>query len=169
MRLGQSKQTWILYSLVIIVIAIGVLSYRRFKSKEGFSQTSDILALIKGAQTSQDALVQYSAWIGYMYQNPQTKSRALNDIKKRMFQPSCKFRDDWSTNLPSGAVRPIPAQTKDLANMAYKNYLVCLTRADGLCSSSLADIRARFFEPECEFLNPSDLSIYSQNFQAIFQ
>jgi hypothetical protein len=104
-----------------------------------------------------------------MYKDPPTGSRSLNDIKKRMFQPSCKFRQDWSTNLPPGLNRPIPAQTKDLANMAYKNYLDCLARPDGLCIASLADVRARFFEPGCEFLNPSDPSSYSQNFQAIFQ
>jgi hypothetical protein len=167
--LGQGKQKWILYSLGIIVIIVGFLSYKRFSRTEGFSQISDILALIDKAQTKQTAFYQYFAWVGYMYKDPPTDSRALNDIKKRMFQPSCKFRQDWSTNLPPGTSRPIPAQTKDLANMAYKNYLDCLARPDGLCIASLADVRARFFEPGCEFLNPSDPSSYSQNFQAIFQ
>jgi len=167
--LGQGKQKWPLYFLGIIIIVVGILSYKRFSRTEGFSQISDILALIDKSQTAQSALLQYNAWVGYMYKDPPTDSRALNDIKKRMFQPSCKFRQDWSTNLPPGLVRPIPAQTKDLANMAYKNYLDCLARPDGLCVASLADVRARFFEPGCEFLNPPNPSSYSQNFQAIFQ
>jgi hypothetical protein len=169
LRSGQWKQKWPLYFLGIIIIVLGFLSYKRFSETEGFSQMSYILALIDKAKTIQNAYYQYFAWVGYVYKNPPAGSLALNDIKKRMFQPSCKFREDWSRNLPPGTSRPIPAQTKDLANMAYKNYLDCLARPDGLCVGTLTDLRARFFEPGCEFLNPANPRIYSQNFQAIFQ
>jgi hypothetical protein len=161
------KQQWVLFSIFIFLIFLANRYYNR-SNKEDFSQLSDVLTLIQKAKTTEDALTQYNAWVGYMYQNPPQNSVALNDIKKRMFQPSCLFRDDWSTNLPSGKNRPIPASSQNIANMAYKNYLACLSRPDGLCITTLADVRDRFFAPGCDFLNPSDPASYSQNFQTIF-
>jgi hypothetical protein len=166
MRLWKTTIILVVFCLVFLYIASAV------KANEGFQDITDIQQLIQQIQGASGQLGEekaYNDWIGWIYTNPQTATMALNDFKKRIFQPSCEFRNDWSSNLPPGKQRPNPAQTPQLANTAYRTYLGCLAKGNQSCTALLDDARMRFMKPGCNFLNPSDVSTYNQNVSEVFK
>lgn len=110
----------------------------------------------------------YDQWIGYLYKNPATSSKALNDFKSRVFVPSCKFQRDWNTVLPKGMGRPMAASDATNANIAYKSYLDCLARSDLKCINQLNNALARFMEPGCRFKKPKSPTEYNTNYTPVF-
>uniref|UniRef100_A0A6C0HEV4 Uncharacterized protein n=1 Tax=viral metagenome TaxID=1070528 RepID=A0A6C0HEV4_9ZZZZ len=111
----------------------------------------------------------YDKWIGYIYKHAPNNSKLLDDFKARVFQPSCKFRVDWDTKPPKGMSIPTPAPSPQLANIAYKNYMECLTKGKPTCLQQLENARLRFMEPgTCQFLNPPDVKSYSNDYRVSF-
>jgi hypothetical protein len=109
----------------------------------------------------------YNKWVGYLYKTAgktEKNSAILNDFKKRVFQPNCKFRKDWANNKNI----PTPADNERDATLAYKTYLKCLTKGSKPCIFNLANARYRFMEPGCQFLNPQDHKSYSRDFTVSF-
>jgi hypothetical protein len=153
--------------LIIVLVYAKHIGYR---TMEGF-KPMDMQQMILQFQRSAGLLGKqnsYTDWIGWIYKNPQTSGEPLNDFKQRVFQPSCKFRKDWATNLPSGMMRPNPAGNKDLANVAYRTYLQCLSEGNPACLQQLEDARVRFMEPGCGFLNPNPAT-YAKDIQQVFR
>ena len=153
------------------ILALAFSEYVRYKRRsitEGFDAISDMIQKIQQAQGQLGTQQSFDNWAGWLYKIGKTKeaSRMLNDLKKRAFQPDCKFREDWLTN-PGNQI-PIAPETKDLANLAYKSYLDCLAKGDQGCINQLADARNRFMEPECGFQLQADKSVYNQNYQTVF-
>lgn len=134
-------------------------------------QPFDIQDFIRQIQMSSGLLQKdstYDEWIGWLYTHVESSGKPLDDFKKRVFLPSCKFRNDWSTNIPQGLMRPFPPKTKELANMAYRSYLKCLSEGNQACINKLEDARVRFMEPNCRFLHPENPKEYIQNLQEVF-
>lgn len=156
---------------MIAVIQVG-FKYL-FMRKEAFADgQTDVAKMIQNLQEASGALgddKSYGRWIGYMYKHPEGAAEALNDFKSRVFQPSCRFRQDWDTRLPPGLQRPMAAESADVANIAYKAYLDCLANNSEGCILSLDDARKRFMEPGCNFLNPSDTDSYAAHFKPVFK
>jgi len=46
---------------------------------------------------------------------------------------------------------PTPANSVDLANLAYKTYLNCLKSGNPICVNQLGNARARFMENGCQY------------------
>ena len=151
---------------------IAVMLYLTGKQRaEGFQQPFDIQKMLAEFQRASGALGKQNAfgdWIGWLYAHPESSGAPLNDFKKRVFQPNCKFRRDWATVLPPGLNRPIPAGNKDLANVAYRTYMSCLADGNSDCIKQLEEARRRFMEPDCGFLNPRDVSTYTKDIQQVF-
>lgn len=135
---------------------------------EGFQNIFSINSRLQQILKAQQAKSAYSQWLGYLYANPSKASAALNDMKRRVFQPNCKFRMNWPTQLPSGKSVPIGAKSADLANVAYASYLNCLAKDDIGCVMMLDDFRSRFMEPGCEYLRPKDRSWYNADIRPVF-
>jgi hypothetical protein len=146
--------SFILFFISFLVRSVKIETFMDFNSFQRYFQT---------IQYKNQASENYQAWLGYIYSNPSTSAELLNDFKKRAFQPSCLFRRDWSSRIPTGLNRPNPPQTKELANMAYLNTLKCLAKTNSQCTFVLDDFRKRFFEPGCEFRNPP-LADYVANY-----
>ena len=138
--------------------------------KEGFrnpfgNHFEDLIRRIRGLQDKNNS---YNTWVGYLYKNAPVNSDILNDFKRRVFQPSCKFRRNWSDQLPNGSFIPTPANSKTDATIAYKNYMKCLSEGNNICLQQLNDARNRFMEPGCAFLSPQDSSSYTKDFTVAF-
>lgn len=118
-----------------------------------------------GALGKQNA---FGDWVGWLYAHPQTSGAPLNDFKSRVFQPNCKFKRDWATNLPPGLNRPIPAGNKNLAMVAYRTFMGCLAEGNSECIQQLDEARRRFMEPNCAFLNPKDTRTYTKDIPEVF-
>ena len=145
--------------LIIILYNSGILT----RALEGFNNPVD--DIMKQIQSLQDQGQAYDKWIGYVYKHAPKNSEILNDFKARVFQPSCKFRTDWDTKPPKGMSIPTPASSVQLANLAYKNYMSCLTKGKPQCLQQLENARVRLMEPgTCQFLNPPDVGSYSRNY-----
>jgi hypothetical protein len=174
MRLWKTTVALVLFCLIFLFIASSVKLARATNNDddEGFQNMADIQRLIQqlqGASGQLGELKAYEDWIGWIYTNPQTSTLAFNDFKSRVFQPNCKFRDDWSTRLPPGKLRPNPAANAQLANTAYRTFLGCLAKGNAKCTALLDDVKQRFMEPDCNFLNPADPASYSQNVSEVFK
>jgi hypothetical protein len=165
---------WKLLAAAIFLILLLLYSEnRRLQNKrqvESFLSPTDFIQQIQRASGALGIQQSYDSWIGWMYQRPYeyTTTVALNDIKSRLFQPSCKFRGDWMTNLPSGKIIPIAAPNTDMANMSYKQYFTSLAENNQQSLQLVEDIRQRFMEPSCKYLNPSDPKTYSKNMKSVF-
>ena len=44
----------------------------------------------------------------------------------------------------------------------------CLAEGNPDCIKQLDEARRRFMEPDCGFLNPSDVSVYTKDIQQVF-
>lgn len=155
--------------LFILALWYNAISWQKScQRREGFD---DVATMIKNLQEATNEIgdaKSYDVWLGYVYANSPKVATALNDFKRRVFQPSCKFRPNWDTQLPPGMVRPMGAQKADVANVAYKSYLDCLANNSEGCTLKLNDFRARFMEPGCLFLNPSNTDSYVKDYVAPF-
>lgn len=148
------------------------LVFRNFK--EGFQQTpspqnlSDMIRQIQTASGQLDKQDSYNQWIGYLYKNPEKSSKPLNDFKSRVFDDSCKFRYDWSVNIPKGLSRPIGANDRSTANVAYTSYMGCLKDRDPACINQLEDARTRFMKPGCFYKYIQDTNSLTKNIREVF-
>jgi len=113
----------------------------------------------------------YETWVAWLYAYPITSGEPLNDIKRRFFQPTCKFRQNWPTSLPAGKTIPVVIGDRITVNKAYKDYLDAVVEGNDFdfAIKSLEDIRERFMEPDCGYLNPPDKSYYNQNYIDVFR
>jgi hypothetical protein len=167
-------ERWKLLAAAIFLILVLLYSENRIlqikRKTESFLDPFQFIQQIQRASGTFGIQQSYDSWIGWMYQRPYEYSTAvaLNDIKSRLFQPDCKFRGDWMTNLPPGKIIPIAAANSDMANMAYKQYFLSLSRNNQQSIQLVEDIRQRFMEPSCNYLNPSDPNTYSKNMKSVF-
>ena len=124
---------------------------------------------IKAEQDRVDAIFQYQQWVGYLFANPTKNGPALNDFKRRVFQPTCTFKRDWSIYNPTTANSFIGVATADEANVAYNKFLLHLSKSNEATIPLLNDAKSRFFTDDCAFLNPDNLSDYSTNLSPVFK
>jgi hypothetical protein len=167
MRLWKTAVALVLFCIVLLYVAS-----KTTPKSEGFEDIADIQQFIQQIQSASGQLGEtktYDDWIGWLYTHPEGAAKALNDFKMRVFKPECKFRNDWSSNLPAGKLRPNPAKTAQLANIAYRSYLDCLAKRNSNCILLLGDARERFMQPDCDFLNPSDVSSYNRDVTEVFK
>ena len=168
-----SKWALILAIVAIVFAVVQVGAKYLYHRYEGFQAAqTDVAKMLQNLQEASGQLgddKSYGLWVGYMYKNPQGATEALNDFKKRVFQPNCSFRQDWDTNLPPGKSRPMAAENAEIANIAYKAYLDCLANNSEGCVLSLDDARERFMAPGCNFLNPSDTDSYMRDYKPVFK
>ena len=165
------KLTWHLKAAILIVImafSINYAYYRTTSSQQGFLDFQNFFQRFQRASGQAQATSSYEQFIGWLYANPQTSGNALNDLKARAFQPTCKFRNDWSTSLPGGLGRPIAPANKDLANVAYKSWLDCLARNDSACINQINDAMRRFMAPGCSVQTSKPISTYNANYSPVF-
>ena len=163
---SRSKKILLIGSMIIFLLLLCNSVY----IKEGFVNPfgNHFQDLIRRIRELQDKDASYNKWVGYLYKNAPINSNILNDFKKRVFQPSCKFRRDWADNLPKNSFIPTPANSNTDATIAYKNYMKCLSEGNNKCIQPLNDARVRFMEPDCAFLNPQDSASYSKEFTVAF-
>jgi hypothetical protein len=152
-------------TVFIAVVLLGLYT----RPKEGFTDIASILRTLQEATGQLGASKSYEKWVGYVYTHIKESGSVLNDVKARAFQPTCNFRRDWAFNLPRGLSRPIGVDTPALANAAYKSWLDELAKGNNDCILQLNDFRARFMEPNCNFLNPRDLRTYNKNYKPVFK
>jgi len=150
------------YGLIIFLIIGGLYVFS--STKEGFANPFE--EIIRKLREAQQGGAAYEKWVGYLYKNP-ANSEILNDYKSRVFQPYCKFRDDWATNLPEGMSIPMPADSKELATIAYKKYFEALSKGEGATGEQLLNSLKRFMTSDCNLLN--DPSQYTRTFTASFK
>ena len=148
MNLGKiHTDCWPAWILLSILIFSGfALIYLNYKNTEGFLSFEDFTRQIRQKQLQNQATQHYTKFLAYVFQNPQKSGDALNDMKHRLFGPSCKFQYDWSKNR-SGL--GYGADTPDSAREAYMGWMRCL--ADGIpgCYQQVDDAQRRFMAPGC--------------------
>jgi len=156
-----------IHILLILLFVIGVLHLSGLLTtiNEGFGNPFE--ELIKKFKESQQSTMSYDKWVGYLYKNPEKNSAILNDYKSRVFQPYCKFRDDWATKLPQGKSIPMPAENPQLATIAYKKFFDALSKGEGNTGSQLYDSLNRFMDSDCQILN--DPEQYKRQVQVSFK
>ena len=112
----------------------------------------------------------YDAWVAWLYAYPGSSGIALNDVKARLFEPTCKFRDDWYTVLPVGKTIPVLLTDRSGVNTEYKAYLDGLKEQNDFDFSkkSIDDIKERFMEQSCKAKPLSQSTDYSENFREVF-
>lgn len=149
-------------ALLIFLVSIGLLYCSGFLNKavEGFGNPFE--ELIKKIMAAQSQSQAYDQWLGYVYKHAPENSKILNDFKERVFHPSCNFRRDWATVTPKGMNIPTGAASKELANIAYKNYMACLQKGTRSCLNQLENARTRLMEPGCQLLHTTS---YNQDFR----
>lgn len=175
MRLVGSMRLLLAACLFILVYLYTEYRHRQteaFQNLQGMNP-NQIMEFVKKIQTASGELGQeklYDKWVGWIYTHAKEKSSldALNDFKSRIFKDSCLFRMDWNTNIPPGLTIPISADNKDLANMAYQNYLRCLASGNMICIQQLDDFKRRFMLPSCEFKNHPNKDTYTKNLGPVF-
>jgi len=150
------------YGLLIFLI-IGSL-YISCSYSENFANPFE--EIIRKIRESQQGGGAYDKWVGYLYKNPRINSNILNDYKSRVFQPECKFRDNWASKLPHGMNIPMAADSKEFATIAYKKYLESLSKGEAGTKDQLINSLQRFMAPGCNLLN--DPSQYTRPFTASF-
>ena len=151
------------FSIFLILFGIIYVSGHLNKVLEGFGNPFE--DMIRQLQQAQNISSAYDKWIGYVYKHAPENSNILNDFKERVFQPNCKFRKTWATDLPKGMNIPTPANNATSANIAYKTYMNCLTTGNNKCLGQLENARIRFMEPGCQFLSPKDPKSYSREYR----
>lgn len=141
------------------------------QSKPSLEPFNDVQQMIRNLQRAEGRLGQtqaFDSWVGFLYKFPAQSGVPLNDFKRRVFQPSCRFRKDWATKLPRNMVRPMAAANATLANAAYKTFLDGLAQGNQDCIMKLNEARERFMESDCAFLVHSSPSAYNKDFQPVF-
>ena len=151
------------YGLIIFLIIGGLYVFS--STEEGFANPFE--KVIKKLKEAQQGGLAYYQWVGYLYKNPAKNSDILNDYKSRVFQPDCRFRDNWATKLPPGMIIPLSANSKDLASIAYKKYFEALSKGEGGTGEQLINSLKRFMAPGCALLN--DPSQYRRPFNVSFK
>ena len=140
------------YGLIFVAVLIITSYLARLvvfdASAEGFQNPFEaFFRKLKDQQSNANA---YNQWVGYVYKSAEQNSGVLNDFKEKVFAPSCDFRKDWATNQQGMGI-PTPANSVDLANLAYKTYLNCLKSGNPICVNQLGNARARFMENGCQY------------------
>ncbi len=157
--------------LAAVVFLLAMMYNMSVRTTEGFQAFNwmDFINQLRRAQGKQEQLSSYDKWIGYLYKYPKDSGKCLNDFKSRAFQSSCEFRMNWDSSLPPGTLRPTAAPNGTEANVAYRAFLDCLAEGNQDCLMKLEEVRKRFMEPGCNFLNPSDAGTYNRNYHAVFK
>ena len=150
------------YGIIFFLIIGGLYIYN--SSIEGFA--NPFQEIIRKLRESQQANLSYDKWVGYLYKNPAINSNILNDYKSRVFQPHCRFRNNWATQLPPGMNIPMPADSKEFATIAYKKYFESLSKGEGSTEKQRINSLKRFMAPGCGLLN--DPSQYRKPFTVAF-
>lgn len=161
-------RVWFALCFFLTSLAYNAYAFRKI---EGFEENpAEILwKAFSTAIDNQEGANSYNYMIAWIYTHPESSGPALNDLKRRVFQPNCKFRRDWATNPPPGSsVAPVAALDLEVANASYSNFLKCLAKGNQNCIKALDDAKRRFMEPDCGFLNPSDVNSYKANYKAVF-
>jgi len=159
--------SWILLITALLIFLLAMIYNRHIL--EGFdADTAAMLSNLAKASQNEKGTGSYNTWVGWLYANPEKSGAALNDFKKRVFQPDCKFRSDWSTNPPPGKNIPIAPESADLANTGYNYFLKGLANGNQVCISSLDDAKERFMEPGCNFLRHEDANMYKKDYHPVF-
>jgi len=163
--------TWRIWFALSFFLASLAYNAYAFHNTEGFEEQNPAAALLKAftnATDNEKSANSFNYIIAWLYTHPESSGPALNDLKRRVFQPNCKFRRDWVTNPPEGSsITPVDLNI-ELANTSYSEFLKCLARGNQVCLNALDDAKRRFMEPGCGFLNPSDMKSYSANYKAVF-
>ncbi len=142
--------------LIVSSYAARVLAIEGFVSSETYPKAlaegfvNPFEAFFKQVQQQQSNANAYNQWIGYIYKSAEQNSGVLNDFKEKVFSPNCVFREDWATNQQGMGI-PTPANSVDLATLAYKTYLNCLKSGNPICVGQLGNARARFMEHGCQY------------------
>ena len=147
----------LLVSITVLLLVVFIMkSIMRHFGIESFVSIQDFYNQFLEAQRM---LVSYEYWVGYAYRTADKDATAevLNDFKRRVFQDSCEFKDDWR-NPPPGMPSPNGASNAVTATVAYQSYIRCLQKGVGFCYSKLEDARIRFMKPGCWYKNPVDVS-----------
>jgi len=158
------------FALCFFLASLAYNAYAFPSMKETFMDdaTTALWKAFSTAIDNQQATNSYNYIIAWIYTHPEKSGPVLNDLKRRVFQPNCKFRRDWATNPPPGSsITPVYLDL-EIANTSYSTFLKDLAKGNQLSLSALNDAKRRFMEPDCEFLAPSDLSSYSANYKAVF-
>jgi len=166
--------TWSLWFALCFLLASLAYNAYAFRSIEGFEEGNPAAAALwKAFSTAIDNVQNansYNYILAWIYTHPETSGPVLNDFKRRVFQPNCKFRRDWAINPPPGtSIIPVGILTSEIANASYSAFLKGLSKGNQFCLNALNDAKLRFMEPDCGFLNPSDMSSYSANYKAVFK
>ena len=161
----------LIVSFILFVLAMSYNTYRILTNTiEPFDDSVNaLLASLTKASQNDKGNGSYTSWIGWLYAHPESSAIPLNEFKSRVFQPSCKFRLNWSTDIPTGLTIPQSPETIEIANTAYSYFLKGLSNGNQVCINALDDARRRFMEPECAFLNPSDPKSYSKGYTQVFK
>jgi hypothetical protein len=161
----------IIYFFIIFISLFGLLYIIKLSnSNEGFINipfNKSFEEILKKIKELQNQSLAYDNWVGYIYKNPSKNGEILNDFKSRVFHPSCKFRNDWATNLPKGMTIPTPANSPDAAMLAYKKYLSNLKNGKDNSGKQLYNARDRFMDKDCRVLN--DPSQYTREYTVHFK
>jgi hypothetical protein len=147
----------ILISLTLLLLSVFVgQAILRILGIEGFNPFQQFYQQFLQAQKQQTS---YNDWVGYTYRTSTTSQTAavLNDLKRRVFQDSCEFRNDWPTNM-GGMAPQNGASSGIIATTAYQSFIKCLQSGSGSCYNKLEDARRRYMKPGCQFRNPIDVS-----------
>jgi hypothetical protein len=168
------RLTNVLIGGIFFILILLYVEHTRQTSKEGFTPMvwQQYYEMIRNLQQAQGLLGEsktYDDWVGHLYKNPEDATLVLNDFKSRVFQDSCKFRDDWAYNIPSGMMRPIAPKDATLANTAYRSFMQCVANRNQACIDKLNDARRRFMDSNCGFKNQTDFKAYSRNIPTVFK
>lgn len=137
---------WVLFS--IFLVAGFILIYLNYNTIEGFAipSISDMIKQLQSQQEKNKGLSGYPNFLAYVFQNPQTSDRALNDMKQRLFSADCKFQYNWDKNRDG---LTYGADTPDKAREAYMTWMRCLADGNSKCYDQVNDAQRRFMAPGC--------------------
>jgi hypothetical protein len=167
------KLSWkLIIAIILFCIAMGYNQYRR-TIVEHFGDWENYIFLlwyIKYLNYFKHKK-SYETWVAWLYAFPGTSGEALNDVKQRFFQPDCKFKRNWLTEVPAGKNIPLVIGDRTNVNREYKAYLDSVVEGNDFDYSlkAIEDMRQRFMEPDCNYLNPADKSVYNQNYRDVFR
>ena len=152
----RSIHSLILSITVLLTFVFIVKSIMRYLGIESFVSIQDFYQQFLEAQKM---LISYGYWVGYAYRTADKDATAevLNDFKRRVFQDSCEFKDNWRIP-PPGMPSPNGASNAVTATAAYSAYIKCLRSGVRTCYDRLEDARVRFMKPGCWYKNPINTS-----------
>lgn len=157
------RANWLWLSVVFVVLAFAINA--KYYPREGFQDIAGLMANLKEASKKFGDGKSYGLWLGYLYRTPGTSTKALNDIKQRFFDPTCKFNPEWNKTLKD---RPIGATSAQEANEAYMAFTNCVATGEYVCMNQLDDLRTRLFDGNCTFLVQRDETNYTTNLGPVF-